>query len=162
MQYRLQTALALLAFLIPMVIVAYDSFTEKPIEDYPQPGAGGNIVISDQPILYPVWTWRLGDDIIPYPFPARDRPSLDCDDGSVYSYLFMRFMFYEVEFACGNLEKTGESFSQSNHYWTVVTDNTGKRYPYDWGFYIPDEQHFEYYPKSYRYILENSVIKDPL
>ena len=160
MKYKLQLVLALLAFLIPMVIVAYDSFTEKPIEDYPPPGADGNIVISDQ--LYPVWDWQLGDDIIPCPFPARDRPALDCDDVSIYSYLFMRFMNYDVEFAYGNLEKTGESNSQSNHYWVVATDNTGKRYPYDWGYYCQDEQHFEYRIKSYRYVLENSVIKDPL
>jgi len=105
-----------------------------------------------------VGKWQLGDDIVPYPAPLGDYPALDCDDITIYTGYFLRFMFVEFEYAYGNLSMSEESRLSCNHYWIVASDNEGNKYPYDMGFFWLDEQHLEYYQASLSQVLQAALM----
>ena len=94
--------------------------------------------------------WQPGDTIEPMPIYSM-KPKLDCDDSAIYMYLWLTSVGYQAKIIWGNLEKTGEW--EGNHYWVIAVSDNGTEYPYDFGYYLPDEQHFEGRVVSYKSLL---------
>ena len=93
--------------------------------------------------------WKLGKDISP--LPVRNS-EFDCDDATLFMYLWFTYSGYDTKIMYGNLKKTHEPWELCNHYWVIVnSDNV--LYPYDSGYYMPDEQHFEGFVIPYSKLL---------
>lgn len=101
------------------------------------------------------YRWQIGDTIVPSPLYGQ---RLDCDDAALFDYIWLKSMGFEVQIAYGNLNTTGENYNTSNHYWVVATDN-GTSYPYDMGYCIQDDQHYEFIKTSYQDLLR-AALKD--
>jgi hypothetical protein len=107
----------------------------------------------------PVQYFKLGDElpVLPYYDPqglANHGFRVDCDDSTIFEYLFFNYMGYvKVYIMYGNLNMTGENYYDSNHYWVIVQDQDSKKWPYDYGFYCPDPQHFEGHVINYPTLL---------
>ncbi len=77
-------------------------------------------------------------------FPATPGYSaaFDCDDGAMLMYQHFNNMGYPATPFVGNLEISGESYSESNHVWLMVVIQ-GHKIAYDWGKPCFDSQHYE-------------------
>jgi hypothetical protein len=87
-------------------------------------------------------------------FPAVNQPSAiyDCDDETLDMYRHFERLGIEATPVVGNLEMTGESFTQSNHVWLVVKSGD-KQIAYDWGTPRFDKQHYEGFKINLDYLL---------
>jgi len=74
-------------------------------------------------------TWGLGDEIVPYPYYDKLH---DCDDGVVYSYLYLLALQedYEIKIMHGICDIFP---GNKKHVWLDVSDNSS-RYIYEMGF----------------------------
>ena len=96
-------------------------------------------------------TFELGDRM-PVPAVGLISERLDCDDATLYMYYWFKASGYKVDIIKGNLQRTNETWSDDNHVWLLVySDNL--TYPYDLGYYQPDDQHFEGHIISYKRLL---------
>jgi len=100
-------------------------------------------------------TFRVGKDMLVKP---TDVGGFDCDDSALYMYYYFRNMGYQVKIIRGNLDLVGESFFQCNHVWLWVKSG-GYDYPYDWGHYYTDDQHYWGYEVSFAYLV-SAVLAD--
>jgi len=100
-------------------------------------------------------TFELGDRM---PVPAIDLLlcGKDCDDASLYMYLYFTASGYKVDIIQGNLEKTNETKSQAKHIWVLV-HSSNRTYAYDYGYYYYDEQHYEGYLITYKQLLSQAI-----
>jgi len=99
-------------------------------------------------------TFHLGGNMLVMP---KQSSEFDCDDGALYMYLYFANLGYEVKIIAGNLDLVNESWRETNHVWVIVMSD-GDSYPYDWGYHLPDEQHFEGYPVTYHELLKAATI----
>jgi hypothetical protein len=90
----------------------------------------------------------------PVLFPAVGEPSetYDCDDETLDMYRQFTSRGLEAIPVVGNLEMTGEKFTQSNHVWLLVRSGE-KLIAYDWGTPRFDTQHYEGYKITLDYLL---------
>lgn len=96
-------------------------------------------------------TFELGEMML---VPAVDLISnrLDCDDATLYMYYHFTALGYKTDIIGGNLEETNETKGEIDHVWVLVHSGN-QTYPYDLGYYMPDEQHYEGYLISYKKLL---------
>ena len=94
-------------------------------------------------------TFSLGDDMLTRPA----SQGFDCDDSALYMYLYFTALGYDVRIVKGNLDKTGESYWETNHVWVWVGENGKGEIAYDWGRPYYDEQHSWGYVISYKELL---------
>jgi hypothetical protein len=90
----------------------------------------------------------------PVLFPTIGEPTeyYDCDDGTLDMYHYFNNLGLETIPVVGNLELTGERFTQSDHVWLMVRSGD-KLIAYDWGKPRFDKQHYEGYKISLDYLL---------
>ena len=90
----------------------------------------------------------------PVLFPHVQKPSAtyDCDDDTLD--MLQQFQSHGIKAVpvVGNLDMTGENFTQCNHVWLVVT-LFNHQIAYDWGTPRFDRQHYEGYKISFDYLL---------
>jgi len=96
-------------------------------------------------------TFELGERM---PVPAVDLLSnkMNCNDATLYMYLYFTASGYETDIKAGNLEKTNETKSDIDHCWVIVHSGN-QTYPYDLGYYRNDAQHYEGYKFNYKQLL---------
>ena len=116
-------------------------------------------------IIYRTKPFVLGDSIYPLPpyTPYGNnlyRIRIDCDDITYYTFLYLMEQpgVVKIEIMYGNLQETNEDYAQSNHYWLMVYGESGAKYPYDMGYYIDDEQHYEGMVISLRELLRYAMV----
>jgi hypothetical protein len=87
-------------------------------------------------------------------FPVVGEPSgiYDCDDAALDMYRHFESLGIESIPVVGNLDITGETFTQSNHVWLLVKSGE-KLIAYDWGTPRFDRQHLEGYKIELDYLL---------
>ena len=76
---------------------------------------------------------------------SAPSPAYDCDDSALAMYRHFQELGLKARPVIGNLDDTGESFSQSDHVWLLV-EFFGHEVAYDWGLPRFDRQHHEGYP----------------
>jgi hypothetical protein len=82
-------------------------------------------------------------------FDLPDRSAVfDCDDASLFMYQRMSNLGIKAVPIIGNLETTGETFTQSTHIWLMVNFG-GINVALDWGSPWLDRQHYEGYMVTY-------------
>jgi hypothetical protein len=90
----------------------------------------------------------------PVLFPHVEKPSdtYDCDDDTLDMY--RQFQTYGIKCVpvAGNLEMSGENFTQCDHVWLLVT-LLDHQIAYDWGTPRFDKQHYEGYKINSDYLL---------
>lgn len=101
-------------------------------------------------------TFELGEDMLTLP---KQSPKFDCDDSALYMYLYFTNLGYNVDILSGNLDLDNETFWQCNHIWVVVDSGIKGYFPYDWGHFNDDEQHYYGYIINYEDLLK-SVLRD--
>jgi len=95
-------------------------------------------------------TFGLGEDMLTLP---KQSLKYDCDDSALYMYLYFTNLGYDdVQILTGNLDLDKETFWQCNHVWVQVHG-----FPYDWGYYSFDNQHYYGYEISYRELLKEAL-----
>ena len=99
-------------------------------------------------------TFELGEDMLTLPEPSR---KFDCDDSSLYMYLYFTNLGYDVRIVAGNLDLDNETFYQCDHVWIWVDDGIRGDLSYDWGRLDNDEQHSYGYIVSYRDLLRDAL-----
>ena len=99
-------------------------------------------------------TFELGEDMLT--FPKRSR-KFDCDDSSLYMYLYFTNLGYDVQIIAGNLDLEDETYRQTNHIWVIVDGGIEGDLAYDWGHFCFDEQHYYGYILSYRDLLKDAL-----
>jgi hypothetical protein len=86
------------------------------------------------------------------PLVSAPSANYDCDDETLDMYRYFTSLGLTCIPVVGNLDISGESYSQSNHVWLVVKSG-GKFTAYDWGQPRYDKQHYEGYKITYDYLL---------
>ncbi len=87
-------------------------------------------------------------------FPKVGEPAAtyDCDDATLDMHRHFKQLGMESTPVVGNLDMSGETYTQSNHVWLLV--KAGNRMiAYDWGKPRFDQQHYEGYKISYDYLV---------
>ena len=87
-------------------------------------------------------------------FPTVGQPSAtyDCDDETLDMYQHFKNLGIEAIPVVGNLDMTGENFTQCNHVWLLVKSGD-KQIAYDWGTPRFDKQHYEGFKINLDYLL---------
>jgi hypothetical protein len=90
----------------------------------------------------------------PILFPDVGKPSAtyDCDDETLDMYRHFEELGIKSVPVVGNLEMTGENYTQCNHVWLLVTLGN-RQIAYDWGTPRFDKQHYEGYKIDLDYLL---------
>lgn len=90
----------------------------------------------------------------PVLFPHVEKPSAtyDCDDDTLDMYRHFQSLGIKAVPVVGNLDLSGESFTQCNHVWLLVT-LFNHQIAYDWGTPRFDKQHYEGYKINLDYLL---------
>ncbi len=80
-------------------------------------------------------------------FPRVPAPSaaFDCDDSTLAMYRHFQSLGITAQPIIGNLGEDGETFSESDHVWLLVSV-MGREIAYDWGLPKFDRQHYEGFP----------------
>lgn len=80
-------------------------------------------------------------------FPHIPAPSADydCDDAALDTYLHFLKMGIEPAIICGDLDRDGEAYQDSDHVW-IIASLAGFDVAWDWGKPRFDGQHYEGYP----------------
>jgi hypothetical protein len=77
----------------------------------------------------------------------------DCDDATLLTCERLENAGISATAILGDLKKSGETYSDSNHVWVLV-NIAGKSFALDWGAIYLDSQHREGYPISRQQLLE--------
>jgi hypothetical protein len=90
----------------------------------------------------------------PVLFPKVGEPTetYDCDDGTLDMYRHFEKLGIEATPIVGNLDMSGETYTQSNHVWLLVKSGS-RLIAYDWGTPRFDKQHYEGFKISLDYLL---------
>jgi hypothetical protein len=90
----------------------------------------------------------------PMVFPDIGEPTAfyDCDDETLDMYRHFTALGVEAIPVVGNLELTGEQFTNCDHIWLMVRSGE-KHIAYDWGLPRFDAQHYEGFKISPDYLL---------
>jgi hypothetical protein len=90
----------------------------------------------------------------PVLFPDVGEPTAtyDCDDETLAMYRHFEELGIASTLVVGNLDMTGEAYTQSNHVWLLVGSGKNK-IAYDWGIPRFDSQYHEGYTISLDYLL---------
>ncbi len=99
-------------------------------------------------------TFKLGKDMLILP---KQSPKFDCDDSTLYMYLYFTNLGYDVRIIAGNLDLDNETFYQCNHIWVWVDGGITGELPYDWGYFADDKEHSYGYVISYRELLNRAM-----
>jgi len=86
--------------------------------------------------------------------------SRDCVDATLRAYPTFEALGFEPRIAIGNLEQQGESITECDHCWLLVTDEDGHTTAIDWGRPYYDEQHFEGYRVPLKYLQRRDKKRD--
>lgn len=87
-----------------------------------------------------------------FPVVAEPSETYDCDDETLDMYRHFQNIGIEAVPVVGNLEMTGETYTQSNHVWLLVPSGD-RLIAYDWGTPRFDKQHYEGYKITLDYLL---------
>lgn len=87
----------------------------------------GNPSYTPTPLEVYLINWELGEEILPYPFFDH---WFDCDDATVYSFLYLRSVDRDLDVKIMAGRAWGEE-----HTWLEVSDNS-TMVIYDWGIPI--------------------------
>jgi len=68
----------------------------------------------------------------------------DCDDATLDMVKQCKVQDFDYIIVVGNLDIENERYLDCNHTWLWIKLN-GDVYPYDWGRYVHDNQHYEGY-----------------
>jgi hypothetical protein len=96
--------------------------------------------------------WLAQISAFSLPIVGVPSSTYDCDDETLDMYWYFTSLGLTCIPVVGNLNTSGESYSQSNHVWLVVKSGH-KLIAYDWGKPRYDKQHYEGYKITYNYLL---------